>query len=123
VKRYGERQLDVTARLVQTQAQVNALAALLLDTFRSIDDTGKRRIPDLTLDTLGLIHLAAGDVVLVAHSGKGFSGEYVLLSRRLTYEQGGALLLNDARVREAPSYDVLTLDSGELLDDGHVVGF
>lgn len=122
VKRYGPRQLEVTARLVQTQAQVNALAALLLDAFRSIDDNGKRRIPDLTLDTLGLIHVAAGDLVLVAHAGKGLGGEYVLLSRRLTYAEG-ALLLNDARVREAPSYDVLTLDSGELLDDGRLVGF
>lgn len=122
VDRYGARELTVDAKLVQTQTRIDALAAYLLDAFRSLDDNGIRRRPDLTFSALGLLHIAVGDRLTLRHATKGLGGDFVLLSRTLAYADG-ALLTNDARVREAPGYDVLTYDSGDLYDDGHVYGF
>lgn len=120
--RYGPRELTVDAKLVQTQARLDSLAAYLLDAFRSLDDSGIRRRPDLTFGALGLLHLAVGDRLTLRHEGKGLGGDFVLISRTLAYAEG-KLLTNDARVREAPGYDVLTYDVGEKYDDGHVYGF
>ena len=123
VARYGPRELTVEGRLIQTQAQLDTVARVLLDAFRSLDDAGVRRNPDVTFAGLGLIHLTAGDRVTLAHPTKGLGGDYTVLSRKLTLA-GGALLMDDVRVRESPRLvDFLSLDSGELLDTGKVVGY
>lgn len=122
VNRYGPRALEVDARLAQTQAQVETVAAVLLDAFRSLDDSGRPRSPDLTFDALGVMHLTAGDRVTLAHPPRGLGGDYTILSRKLTYAPP-SLLLNDVRVREAPTDRILVLDSGMMLDDGNVVGY
>lgn len=123
ITRYGPRELKVDARLAQTRAQVELIAAVLLESFRSLDDDGIRRLPDLVLDALGLLHLEAGDRVIVSYPEKGIGGTYTILGRRLTYS-GGALLSNDVRVRETP-VDVVfgVTDRGLLTDDGVVVGY
>lgn len=121
VARYGPRELTIDAPLIQTQAQVDAVASVLLDTFRSLDDAGVRRIPDLTLDALGILFLEAGDRVAVSDPAKGVGGDYAILSRKLSY-QDAALLLNDVRVREAA--DVAFGIVGESdLDSGVVAGY
>lgn len=121
VNRYGPRELTIDARLVQTQAQLNALALQLLEAFRSLNDAGQRRSPDLTITALGLMHLTVGDRVTLGYDAKGLGGDYVLTSRTLLFS-GGSLTISDARARQAPGFDVLTFDSGELYDDGHVWG-
>ena len=123
VRRYGPRELEVEAKLIQTQGQVELVAAVLLDAFRSIDDAGVRRLPDLTFDALGLLQLEAGDRVTLGYPAKGLGGDYTVLARRLSYS-GGALLSNDVRVRESPSEIVyMVADSGLLADDGVLAGY
>jgi hypothetical protein len=123
VTRYGPRELAVDARLAQTQRQVELIADVLLDAFRSLDDDGVRRLPDLALDALGLLHVEAGDRVTLSYPEKGLGGDYTVLGRRLTFANG-AILSNDVRVRESPSDLVYGVaDRGLLTDDGVLVGY
>lgn len=115
VARYGRRTLTVDAPMIQTQARVDLVAAVLLDTFRAIGDDGIRRVPEVTFDALGLLHIETGDRVAVAGS------EYSILGRRLVFE-GGALLLNDVRARETPPGSFLIADVG-IADDVYIVGY
>jgi hypothetical protein len=121
VERYGPRELTVDARLVQTQDQVDTVAQVLLDAFRAIDDDGIRRLPDLTVNALGLIHLEAGDKVTAADADGGVSGDYVLLGRALSYADS-ALVLNDMRFRAAFDGQLFILDMTPL-DDVYVLGY
>ena len=123
VARYGPREVTVDARLIQTQTQLELVASVLLEAFRSIDDDGLRRLPDLSFDALGLIHLTAGDRVQLSDPARGLGGDYTILGRHLVY-QGGGLVLSDVRVRETQLPGVyLVLDRGILLDDGAIVGY
>lgn len=123
VMRYGPREIEVDARLAQTQTQVELIASVLLDAFRSIDDDGVRRLPDLTFDALGVLHLTAGDRVTLAYPAKGLGGDYTILGRRLVYAEGG-ILSNDVQVRESPSELVYMIaDRGLLTDDGVLAGY
>lgn len=99
LKRYGDRLLDVQARLAATPVMVQALADALLSTFKSVGNDGVRRLPELTLDGMGLPHLSAGDRVLVANTRTGLSEPFYLLGRRLTFDNTGAMLSSDVRVR------------------------
>lgn len=121
VARYGPRELDVDARLIQTQAQVETVATVLLDTFRAIDDNGVRRLPDLSIDSLGLLHVEAGDRVVVRDTGEGVGSDYAVLGRKLSYSSGG-VLLDDVKLREAPDA-LFTYADVSIADDAFVAGY
>lgn len=121
IARYGPRNLEVAAGLVQTQDQLDVIADVLLDQFRAIDDNGNRRLPELELDALGLIHVEAGDRVTVADPAGGVAGDYTILSRTLAYS-GGSLLLNGVRCREATAPPFLVADE-DISDDVFVAGY
>lgn len=121
VNRYGPRNLAVDARLVQTQAQLDASAEVLLDAFRALDDEGVRRLPDLSINALGLLHVTPGDRVAVVDPAEGIGQEYVIVSRSLSYEDG-ALLMNDTRLREAVTGTFAIADL-HLSDDGALAGY
>lgn len=99
VRRYGPRELTVDAAMVQTQAQLDLVAAVLLDTFKALDSNGERRLPELTLDALGVLYAEAGDRVTVTDAAGGVGSDYAMLGRTLTYADA-ALTLNDVHVRE-----------------------
>lgn len=120
-RRYGPRELSIDARLIQTQLQLETVAEVLLDAFRSLDDDGLRRLPDVSFDALGILHATPGDRVTLRDPTKGLAGDYTILARKLTYA-GGALLLNDVRVREAPS-DVFLVLNASRIDDVAVLGY
>lgn len=121
VRRYGPRVIDTEARLIQTAEQLDTIADVLLDAFRSIGDDGVRRLPDVELDALGLLHVATGDRVTLSYPSKGLSGDFAVLSRRLVYENG-AILANGMRVRESPSALFAVADVS-ITDDQHVAGY
>lgn len=121
VTRYGPRNLEVEAKLVQTQAQLDAVAEVLLDTFRALDDEGVRRLPDLSLEALGLLHVTPGDRVLIVDAEQGIGQEYAVVSRRLNYADG-AILLSDTRVREALD-GLFAIADLNLSDDGYLAGY
>lgn len=119
--RYGPRELTVEAALVQTAAQAQAIATILLDEFRALDDDGRRRLPDAELDTLGILYLEAGDRVTASDPGHGLSGDYVALARTLAYADG-AILGNGLRVREAPT-GLYAVTDVSLTDDARIAGY
>lgn len=121
-RRYGPRRLEVEAKLVQTQAQLEAITEVLLDSFRAVDDNGVRRLPDLSFDALGLIHTTAGDRVALSDPRTSLGSEYAILGRKLTYANGGSLLANDVRVREALTVWFAVADDA-LADDDRFVGY
>lgn len=121
VARYGPRTLDVEARLIQTQDQLDLVADILLDAFRSVDDDGVRRLPEVEFDALGLMHVTTGDRVTLAWPDKGLGGDYTVLSRRLAYADG-ALLFNGCRAREAPLVPAAVADVS-IADDVYVAGY
>lgn len=123
VARYGPRELTIDARLIQTPDQAEAVANVLLDTFRSLDDDGVRRIPDLTVDALGILCLEAGDRVTVSHPEAGVGGDYTALSRRLVYQGGGVLLANDLRLREAVEGIPFAIVGESQADTGALTGY
>jgi hypothetical protein len=121
IDRYGPRNLEIVAGLAQDQATIEFLADVLLDTFRSLADDGTTRAPDVSFDSLGLLHLEPGDRVTVTDSERGLGGDYVILGRRIGYADG-AILLSDVRAREAPTSAVAVADSGDLTDDARTAG-
>lgn len=121
VARYGPRELTVDAPMIQTQQQLDTVAGILLDTFRAIDDNGTRRLPDLTLDALGMLHIEAGDRVTVVDPDTGLGLDYAVLGRSLEYAEG-ALLLNDVKVREAP-VELVAVADVSTTDGPAVVGY
>jgi hypothetical protein len=120
-RRYGERELTVDAKLVQTQNQVDVVAAVLLDTFRGVDDAGVRRLPDLSFAGLGLLHVTAVDRVVLSDSERFVGGEYAVLARKLVYSEG-AILLDDVRVREASTAVFAVADTSKV-GGGGVAGY
>ncbi len=120
VRRYGVREAAVEAPLLQTQEQLEGVADAILDTFRGIDDQGNRRLPEVQIDTLGLLHLDVEDVTTLADPRGHLSGDYVLTSRQLDYTESGALLMS-ARVRQAPTA-VFAVTDQSLSDDTAVLG-
>lgn len=121
VRRYGEREFVVDAKLVQTQGQADAVAEVLLDAFRGVDDAGVRRLPDLSFSGLGLLHVTAGDRIVLADPDRFLGAEYAVLSRKLTFEEG-AILLDDVRVRESTDVVFAIVDEDDT-DSGAVAGY
>lgn len=120
--RYGPRELPVEAALVQTQAQLDVIADVLSDAFRGVDDNGNRRLPDVELDSLGLLHVDVSDRVVVVDPAIGLGSDYQLTGRELAYEQSGALFLLNATAREVN--DVLfAIADVSIADDVYVAGY
>lgn len=121
VNRYGPRTLTIDAKLIQTQAQLDTVADVALQTFRALDVNGQRRIPDLSIESLALLHLAPGDRVLIQHPDRGVGSEYVLLSRKLRYEDG-AITFADTRLREAAAGRWAVADTS-IADDVFIAAY
>lgn len=120
-QRYANRVLEVDARLVQTQAQLEAVASVLLDAFKALDSNGNRRLPDLILDAMGLLHLEAGDRVIVKNPRTGLGEPFAVLGRTLAYDVGGQILSTGVRVRQSPDVTFMVADL-HLSDDVAVAG-
>lgn len=121
VKRYGPRTLEIDARLIQTQTQLELVAQILLDSFKALDAAGTRRLPDLVLDAMGLLHLEGGDRVLVRNPRTGLGEDFAILGRRLAFTGNGEILLSDVRVRQSPDV-VFAVADLHLADDVAVAG-
>lgn len=121
LKRYGNRAVDVSARLIQTQAQLEAVAAVLLDGFKALDSSGNRRLPDLILDAMGLLHIEGGDRVLVKNPRTGLGEPFAVLGRTLAYSGSGEILATGVRVRQSPDVIFMIADL-HLADDVSVAG-
>lgn len=118
IRRYGRRPRTVTAALVQTIAQLKAVAVALRDAFSGIDPTsGERQLPDVDVDVLGMPQLELGDRVTVLERSSGISGEYQAISHRLAFDAGG--LRSSLRGRRVDAAllaraDVSLADNAEL---------
>lgn len=118
IRRYGRRPRTVTAALVQTVAQLKAVATALRDAFSGIDPTsGERQLPDVDVDVLGMPQLELGDRVTVLERSSGISGEYQAISHRLAFDAGG--LRSSLRGRRVDAAllaraDVSLADNAEL---------
>lgn len=121
VRRYGPRELPVEAKLIQTQAQLQAVTEVLLDAFRAVDDNGVRRLPDLTFDALGLLHVTAGDRVALSDPRTSLGADYAILARKLTYANG-SILSNEVRVRQTDALAFAIVDQA-LADDAQFAGY
>lgn len=114
IKRYGRRELILDGRLVQTEAQLRALAQAGLDTFVGLDAAGRRRPADAEVVTLGRPDLEVGDVVSLAEPQVGVSGDHRLLRHVLTY---GAEGLSSELVGRRVGAEVYLLADVHLSDD------
>lgn len=121
VRRYGPRELTVEAKLIQTQAQLQAVTEVLLDAFRAVDDNGVRRLPDLTFDALGLLHVTAGDRVALSDPRTSLGADYAILARKLSYVNG-SILSNEVRVRQTDALAFAIVDQS-LADDAQFAGY
>lgn len=119
--RVGPRELAVDARLVQTQAQLDTIADALLDAFRAVDSAGRRLLPDIELDALGLVSVDLGDRITVSDPANGVGSDYQPISRTLRFEGGASLLVN-VTGRQAPTSPFAIADSS-IADDVYVAGY
>lgn len=119
--RFGPRELKVDARLVQTQQQLDTVAAVLLDAYKALDSAGLRRLPTVELDSLGLLHVDLDDVVTVVDPAIGVGADYLLTSREVSFESGRLLTLN-ATGQQAPTVSYGIADTS-LADDVFVTGY
>lgn len=99
VTRYGARQLNADVRLAQTSAQLRDVAAMQLDVWKGIEEDGTRRLPDITVETLGLPHLDPLSAAQVASTVTGVSGTFGILGHRLSW---AATATSSLTLRRAP---------------------
>lgn len=120
VRRYGRRELLISAPLVQTNAQAAALASAALALYSGVGADGRRVPPIATVTALGLLLSELGDLVTLAEPTSGLSGDHRLMAHVLEYDSEGARSTVVARRDESVAY--LVADVG-YADDGRVTGY
>lgn len=86
IRQFGRRVEEITARLVQTYAQLQTIADSLLAAFAGIDPvTSRRALPDVEIDSLGLALAELGDRVAVQSARAGVGSDFYLVRHERAY--------------------------------------